>query len=597
VLKSFPSNIEDVYRRTLARISNESRKHASLAKAVLVWVLNASRSMTIEELERAVITFPGSRKFERSRRVPGATLVSLCGGLITVEEESRLVRLVRKFPRDTQFAMSTHQSTDYTAKETLAELLREEFPHPHSLLAAVCMTHLTDHGFRNTTISSEEEFKTVLKSDPLLAYASEAWAYHSQESLHVEETERRTAQFMKDINAFPAFTSLDRTTTFDILTPLHILALYHLPLRLYQEPTNLNAITIIYRQSVLKLASQFGHEELVASLIAFSEVSVNLLDIDGWSALMMAAMFRHEGIVAILLAHPEIQVNLTKKGQGWSALIMAAAYGNEGTVKVLLMDPEIQVNLVDSGGRSALMYAAGFGREGTLELLLACSDIKVNLTDNNESSALMMAARYGQEGTVKLLLVVPEIQVNVIDGDRRRTALMWAACDGHTATVKLLLAHPSIQVNLANRHGSTALLLAAQYGHKDTVEQIVNTGVATINGFDNDRDTPIKIAAQDGHEEIVRLLLAQPNIDTTIRSTMDGHTGMSAALENGHRGIVELLRDFESRRDTFAGHPDVSQLPKTIALDNEESDNADDASACYFDAEETLGERMMFPEC
>ncbi|KAH6916346.1 hypothetical protein BKA70DRAFT_1216542 [Coprinopsis sp. MPI-PUGE-AT-0042] len=98
-LKSFPSSIDDVYRQTWARISNESRKHASLAKAVLVWVLNASRSMTIEELERAVATSPDTHKFEAGRLVPGTTLISLCGGLITVEDESGLVRLVRDVAR------------------------------------------------------------------------------------------------------------------------------------------------------------------------------------------------------------------------------------------------------------------------------------------------------------------------------------------------------------------------------------------------------------------------------------------------------------------------------------------------------------------
>ncbi|KAH6916230.1 hypothetical protein BKA70DRAFT_1395850 [Coprinopsis sp. MPI-PUGE-AT-0042] len=161
-LKVFPSSIEDVYRQTWARITNEGCKHTTLAQAVLVWVLNASRPMTIDELERAVATSPDTYKFEIDRLVPGATLISLCGGLVTVEEESRLVRLVH-----------------YTAKETLENLLHEPFPHPHSLLAAVCMTHLIECGFQNTTISSEEEFKTLLEKDPLLAYASEAWAFHA----------------------------------------------------------------------------------------------------------------------------------------------------------------------------------------------------------------------------------------------------------------------------------------------------------------------------------------------------------------------------------------------------------------------------------
>jgi ankyrin repeat domain-containing protein 50 len=98
-LNNFPPSIKGVYHKTWNRIMNESVKQASLAKTVLVWVLHARRSMTIDELERAVAISPITNKFEPGRRVPGATLISVCGGLVTFDEESRLVRLVRKFHR------------------------------------------------------------------------------------------------------------------------------------------------------------------------------------------------------------------------------------------------------------------------------------------------------------------------------------------------------------------------------------------------------------------------------------------------------------------------------------------------------------------
>ncbi|KAH6908773.1 hypothetical protein BKA70DRAFT_1400323 [Coprinopsis sp. MPI-PUGE-AT-0042] len=176
-LEAFPSSIEGVYRHTWARITNEGRKHVSLVQAVLV-----GSSMRQD---------PYTHKFKLDQLVPGTTLVSLCRGLITVEEESGLVRLIH-----------------YTAKETLESLLRDTFPHPHSLLAAVCMTHLADCGFQNTTISSEEEFKTALKKDPLLAYASEAWAVHACAGLDIEETKRLTTQFVAGSQVLTALSTL-----------------------------------------------------------------------------------------------------------------------------------------------------------------------------------------------------------------------------------------------------------------------------------------------------------------------------------------------------------------------------------------------------
>jgi hypothetical protein len=95
-LEAFPSKIEDVYRQTWKRILEQQSSHVLLAQTALVWVLNASRPMRIEELECAVATAPGTHNFENARVAPGTTLVALCHGLVTLEEESQLVRLVRK---------------------------------------------------------------------------------------------------------------------------------------------------------------------------------------------------------------------------------------------------------------------------------------------------------------------------------------------------------------------------------------------------------------------------------------------------------------------------------------------------------------------
>jgi ankyrin repeat domain-containing protein 50 len=98
-LKAFPSKIEEVYIFTWKRILKQNTEHVSLAKAVLIWVLNASRSMTVEELRMAMATSPETYKFDPAQVVPRKTLISLCCGLVKVDEESLLVRLIRELPR------------------------------------------------------------------------------------------------------------------------------------------------------------------------------------------------------------------------------------------------------------------------------------------------------------------------------------------------------------------------------------------------------------------------------------------------------------------------------------------------------------------
>ncbi|KAH6889056.1 ankyrin repeat-containing domain protein [Coprinopsis sp. MPI-PUGE-AT-0042] len=636
-LKVFPPDIMEVYCQTWARISSQSLKHASLAKAVLIWVLNASRSMTIEELELAASTSPETHKFDPAQLVPGATLVSLCGGLITVEEESRLLRLVH-----------------YTAKDTLESLIHEAFPHPHSFLAAVCMTHLTECGFQDTTITSEQEFKSVLKNDPLLAYASEAWAFHARAGLDIEDTKRQTAQFVTESNAFPAFTSFERTFYFDILAPLHILGLCDLPLALIEDPINPNLTTEVLQQSALILASRLGHERLLALLLAKSEIQVNLINNNGWSALMEASRYGHTSIVVLLLAHPRIQVNLVNiKGRsalmmaareghectaklllahpdiqvnlvddegwpalllaardgyegtvkqllahpdtlvnlvnnkGWSALMKAIRNGHEGTAKLLLAHPDIQVNLVDNKGRSALMKASKNGHESTVKLLLAHRGIQVNLVDNKGRLALMRAARYGYEGTVKQLLAYPDTQVNLVN-NKGRSALMKAIRNGHGSIAKLLLAHPDIQVNLVSNEGWSALMMAAREGYEGTMKLLLAHPDIQVNLVDSNGWSALMKAARDGYEAVACLLLNVPNVDITIRSTRDGHTAMSVAQARGCSGIVQLLQDFESRKATVASPLGTHPLSTNNSYTEDGSDS--DSSGHYFDAEDSFGQ-------
>ncbi|KAH6889054.1 ankyrin repeat domain-containing protein 50 [Coprinopsis sp. MPI-PUGE-AT-0042] len=601
-LKSFPSSIGDVYRQTWARISNEGHKHASLAKLVLVWVLNASRSMTIEELERVVAFSPDTHKFEPDRLVPETTLISLCGGLIVVEEESRLVRLVH-----------------YTAKKTLEDLLHEEFPHPHALLATVCMTHLTECSFQDTAISSDDEFRNTLEDDPLLAYASEAWAFHARAGLNVEDTKRQTARFVAESKAFPAFTSPDRSWFFDILTPLHILGLCNLPLALIEDFTSPNLTTKVLQQTPLILASRLGHEELVTSLLALSEIQtnfvvndgwsalmeaarnnhigvihvnlidnkgwstlmmaanegyegtvklllahdkilVNLVNSDGWSALMMAANKGYEGVAKLLLTHHAIQVNLVNS-EGWSALMLAARRGYEGTIKLFLAHHEVQVNLINSHGWSAFMMAASEGYERTIKLLLARHGIQVNQVANGGLSALMLAARNGHEGIIILLLVHPDMQVNLVDNEGW-SALMVAARYGHEGTVKLILAHPEVQINLVDRDGWSALMMAASEGHEGTVKLLLAHADIQVNLVGDEGWSALMLAASTGYEGTAKLLLAHPEIQVNLadnkgwsglmRAACEGHEALHAAAYGGQKAVFELL--------LATGHFDVNEI-------------------------------------
>ena len=95
-LEAFPTSIEDVYRRTWDRIVQSGPLQASISQATFTWVLNAKQSMTIGQLRHALATSPETYRFESARLMSEAVLLATCRGLITVDKESKIVRLVRK---------------------------------------------------------------------------------------------------------------------------------------------------------------------------------------------------------------------------------------------------------------------------------------------------------------------------------------------------------------------------------------------------------------------------------------------------------------------------------------------------------------------
>lgn len=541
VLETFPSDLEELYTRAWNRILERNPDHVSLARCVLVWVLNAARPMSPEELECAVATSLQTFKFESDTLVHGMSLVSLCRGLLTFENESRVIRLVRactKFPS----MSSTHHLLDYTVKDTLQGLLQGSFPHPHSHIATVCMAHLTECGFTNTTIPSEEKFTAALDTDPLLAYASDSWAIHARESLDIEDAKNRTAKFVADCKAFPT----NHSWGFDILSSLHILAVYGLPISCipYDSIRNPNIVTQMEQATPLMLATWHGHEDLVRFLLAHSKILVNLVDADGWSALMRAAGSGHEGIASLLLVCPDLQVNLVST-KGWSALGLAALSGYDAIVKLVLTRSDIQVNLVNHvvGAElslSALMAAAVGGHESVVQLLLARPETQVNLLCGDKKlSALMLAATRDDKGVVKRLLSHSDVQVNLVNG-YGQSALMLAVAGGHEGNVELLLSHPDIQVNpVQNVFIGSALASAAVHGFEGIVRILLDHPDTEVN-LANDGWTVLMDAAFRGQEGVVRLLVAHPAIQVNLVNH-EGWSALMQAVFGGHGGIVNLL--------------------------------------------------------
>ncbi|KAH6904762.1 hypothetical protein BKA70DRAFT_1565435 [Coprinopsis sp. MPI-PUGE-AT-0042] len=426
-LAAFPTDIEDLYLQTWQRILAQSPSKALLARNALTWVVHATRSLTIWDLQQALATSPDAHKFVPDRLIQKDVLIGLCHGLLNVEEKTQLVRLVH-----------------YTAKGTVERLITETSPQPHALLAAVCLARLADSEVQCTTLRDKWKLKKALEAEPFLSYAYDSWFIHARQSLADPFTIGQLTTFVMNCHAFPVSLPSLRSTShlldgFDVLGPLHLVAYFNLPITLAGSDSlrNPNQGTAEQGETALNLACRQGHDDKVKELLHLPNISVNAADEGGTTALMWASIEGHVGAACLLIACPGLDINATDK-YGWTALLWASLQGHKGVVALLLSRPDVDINLANQLGSNALLRASERGDEEVVMLLLSHPDVNVNASSCFEETALTRAVENGRENIVKLLLAHPSIWVGTRELEAARTGGRWATEKTREARLRII---------------------------------------------------------------------------------------------------------------------------------------------------------------
>ncbi|TFK18348.1 hypothetical protein FA15DRAFT_730208, partial [Coprinopsis marcescibilis] len=160
-LATLPSGVNDMYDRTMDRIEQQGHPRGTRAKQALLWILFASRTLSIDELRYALAVSPKTGLFEEGRLVAIEALIASCCGLVTVEEESGCVRLIH-----------------YTAQDYLKPVMNAQFPDAHATISAACVTRLRQFEFHDRYFEFEHELNQTYTSHPFLEYCHTNWSTH-----------------------------------------------------------------------------------------------------------------------------------------------------------------------------------------------------------------------------------------------------------------------------------------------------------------------------------------------------------------------------------------------------------------------------------
>ena len=393
----------DAYDEAIVRIDSQPLNHRVLAKNVLSWISFAQRPLTTGELCHALAVGVADEELDPDNIPDIEDILSVCAGLVTVDEESQVIRLV-------------HYTT-----QTYLEGVREKWnPDAQQDIASTCLKYLCFKPFRRGSCPSDAELKSRLEKHKFLDYAARYW--HQHVATVQEETSELAMPLLQDSKLIACALQVTSISPYKYgqysnsfpkqATGLHLvvsLGLLHLSTELLFWVEREAVIFADARdgegQTPLMWAARNGHKDTVELLLGTGKADVDAKNNDGRTALSRAARKGHKDTVELLLGTSKVDVD-TKYSSGLTALMLAAEIGHKDTVEVLLSVGKADVDAKSEFGWTPLMWAADNGHKDTVEVLLGIGKADVEAKSNNGSTALAWAARAGHKDTVELLLSV-----------------------------------------------------------------------------------------------------------------------------------------------------------------------------------------------
>jgi hypothetical protein len=290
--------LEEAYSDAIKRIDGQLPEDRKLARHALSWMTYAQRLFTTQELCHALAVEPGYAELDKDNVPDIDDIISACAGLVTIDEESKIIRLVH-----------------YTTQEYFERICSEWNPTGAQELASTCLTYLTFDTFRSGSCGSDEKFEARMGENIFLDYAARYWAEHVRP---VEATVSELAlAFLQDEAAVSCSTQIisvggykrkgysqrfpQATTGLHLSARFGLVSLSKILLTAGCKDSSINVNSKDkYGRTPLSWAAEQGHEAVAKLLVGTGKVDVDSKDRYGRTPLSWAAEQGHEAVAKLL---------------------------------------------------------------------------------------------------------------------------------------------------------------------------------------------------------------------------------------------------------------------------------------------------------
>ena len=488
---------DETYEDTMYRICGQARKHRDAALQAIAWIARSKRPLRAVELQQALAVDPDLNYMDTDNMISIDEILSLCAGLVTIEQQTNNVRLVH-----------------YTTQEYLDRSWSQWMPDADRRLGLNCMAYLAFRSFSRGPCSNDEGLEERFAKHPLYQYCATYGGHH------INAAERSGP--CEDDTLFKKVARRFFLNTNAVLSATQAFSISAVPYRDYSQRYP--------KQTVgTHLAARFNTLGITKLLIDTPQVEVDSKDEDdrGRTPLLWAAVNGHEGVAKLLVDSCRVEVDF-KDEDGQTPLSWAARNRHKGVAKLLIDTGQVDVNSKDRYNYTPLSMAAVNGAEDIAKLLIDTRQVDVDSKDTKYGQTpLSLAAVNGQEGIVKLLIDTGQVEVDSKD-KYNRTPLSGAAENGHEGIVKLLIDTRQVNLDSKDEDDHTPLLYAAAMGHEGIAKLLIDTGQVEVDSKDRFGRTPLSWAIKRGHEGAAKLLI----IYATNVEPMDSDTESISSLDN-----------------------------------------------------------------
>ncbi|ENH99093.1 hypothetical protein COCC4DRAFT_66736 [Bipolaris maydis ATCC 48331] len=331
-LKNFAKGmegLEKIYDLAMKRIESQGTESRDLAKQILAWIVYAKRPLSAVELQHAVAVRPNTTKLDEDYITTIDNLRSLCAGLVTIDEDSNIIRLVH-----------------YTTQEYFERIGDQWKPDAQFAIVSTCLTYLSFDVFKTGSCSSDEDYGERIQENKFLDYAAKHWGQHS--AMIEGKVCKLTCSFLSD----------DKLVSSTTQALLYKKIVYWGYSQLYaQNSTGLHLAALFGLSRVLEVMLPEQEEERANALRRRDSLGQDLLYIAS-SAGHDRTMLLDKG------ADPYAGIRRSN-----TALYIASKYGYKEIVKMLL-EKCVEINAQSGEFGDALTEAHRQGHREVVDMLV-----------------------------------------------------------------------------------------------------------------------------------------------------------------------------------------------------------------------------------